>query len=580
MPRNWHFTPLDIGNVNNLSREMGCSQLLARVLIARGYNVKESAETFLRARLTDLHEPSMLPGCSEAADRIITAIKQERPITIYGDYDVDGVTSTSILWGCLKLAGAKVDYYIPCRQEEGYGLNSDALDAIAELPGNNRLVVTVDCGITSVEHAVHAKSLGLELIITDHHTMEETLPDADCLVHPRLPQSEYPFGDLCGAGVALKVAWAICQQLGDGKKASPKMRDFLTGAVSLAAMGTIADVVPLVGENRTLVRFGLAALPDHPSPGLQAMLKVTGKNNLAELGTEDVSFALAPRINAAGRLNQARLAVELLTTSDVERAMQLAKYLDQLNTQRQSVERKILKEAKEQVHNNPQFLEDAGLVLGSADWHPGVIGIVANRIAEHFEKPTILLAGGQNGYWQGSGRSFAEIDLYTAVNLCRDQLITFGGHHAAIGMKIDPDNLVTFRASFSEAIAKNNTSLDKNVELKIDAEVNVGELTLHAIKELDRLGPFGKDNDRPAFVVSRAELAEAPKKMGNGDRHLSIQIYQDQRYIKGVAFGRADWADEMSESNGPFEFCVAPMINRFRGRENVEVKLIDWKVSS
>ena len=323
MARKWTFHPHDESMIRKLSGQLRISPLLAQVLIARGFANAETARAFLDAKLSDLHDPSLLPGIDAAAEVIIGAMRDKRRITIYGDYDVDGVTGTSILWHCLQLNGATVDYYIPCRIVEGYGLNQSALQQLHD-EDPQRLVISVDCGIASVEEAALARSIGLDLIITDHHHIGERLPDALVLVHPRLPGSEYPFGDLCGAGVAFKLAWAVCQRLGDGKKASPRMKEFLKQAVGLAALGTVADVVPLVGENRVIVRYGLHSLRDQSTPGVKALLKIAGLMDKPELCSSDIGFALAPRINAAGRLGQARLAVELLTTDNAERADKLA----------------------------------------------------------------------------------------------------------------------------------------------------------------------------------------------------------------------------------------------------------------
>jgi len=361
MAKEWRFTPHDESLVRRISAELQVSPLLAQVLISRGLTHQEQAATFLDARLTDLIDPELLPGIPVAADRIVAALKARRRITIYGDYDVDGVTATSLLWHCLRLAGGNVDYYIPSRMEEGYGLNCDALRQLSE-EDPQRLVVTVDCGISSVTEAALAREIGLELIITDHHQMAEELPDA-CLVHPRLPGGSYPFGDLCGAGVAFKLAWAVCSRLGDGKRASPAMREFLKGAVGLAALGTIADVVPLLGENRVLVRYGLATLPERTEPGLRALLKVCSLHESKTLDADNIGFAIAPRINAAGRLGQARLAVELLTCSDPARAATLADYLDQLNGERRKVELRIFKEAKQLVGEHPEWEHAPALVL-------------------------------------------------------------------------------------------------------------------------------------------------------------------------------------------------------------------------
>lgn len=576
MHRTWKLATHDRAHVKDLSVRLKITPLVAQVLVARGYLQADLAENYLAKKLATLHDPETLPGISEAADRIVAAVKSGRRITIYGDYDVDGVTATSLLWHCLQLIGATVDYYIPCRLEEGYGLNCEAIRQLhREDP--TRMVVSVDCGITSCEEAALAKELGLELIITDHHTPGASLPEAAMLVHPRI-SGNYPFGELCGAGVAFKLAWAICTRMGDGKKASPRMREFLLSAIGLAAIGTIADVVPLVDENRVLVHFGLASLLDRGNPGLKELLRVSKVLDKGGLQAEDIAFAVAPRINAAGRLGQARLAVELLTTSDVERAVALAKYLDGLNKDRQSVERKILKQAKELVEEHAEWADHGALVLSHHEWHPGVIGIVATRVAEHFQRPTIMIAmDGLNGLAQGSGRSYAGFNLHAGLTACRELLEGFGGHHAAAGLKIRPSDIDAFRAAFVQHVGETHTPSETASQLHVDAEVQLSDLTVRSVTELERLGPFGASNKRPVFVATNVELASPPKRMGEGERHLSLFVRQYGQKMRGVAFGKGDWADEIARHNGPISICFQPTINRFQGRENVEFHLIDWQ---
>ena len=575
MPKNWRFALHDQGRVRQVSTDLRVSPLVAEVLVARGYETADAAREFLSGSLMDLHDPNLLPGVSEAAERVVGAIQAKRRITIYGDYDVDGVTGTSLLWHCLRLAGAEIDYYIPHRLEEGYGLNCQALQQLHE-EDPDRLLITVDCGIASVREAELARELGLELIITDHHHMAEELPDA-VRVHPRLPGSEYPFGDLCGAGVAFKLAWGVCQLLGDGKKASPRMREFLIGAVGLAAIGTVADVVPLTGENRILVRYGLESLIKRPTPGLTALMKVAGCSDNGTLDAEDIGFGLGPRINAAGRLGQARLAVELLTTDNAERAKALASYVDELNKQRQSVERKIFKQAKELVKENPEWEEQAALVLSHPDWHAGVIGIVASRVVERFEKPTILIAMNDEGLGQGSGRSFAGYDLHAGLSAGAEFLAGFGGHSAAAGLKIEADRIDDFREAFCSHVAENLDVTDKDLEIKVDAEVTFADLTHRAVTEISRLGPFGQANRRPVFATTNVELAEPPRKMGGGERHLSLRLRHYNKVLRAVAFGQADWADEIEEAGEVISVCFSVNINRYNGYENVELRLIDWQ---
>jgi single-stranded-DNA-specific exonuclease len=577
MSRTWRIAPFDEACVRSLAARLNVSPVLAQVLAARGYDCPDRAGAFLDSRLTELHDPELLPGVSAAADRIVAAIQSGRRITIYGDYDVDGVTATSLLWHCLRLVEGKVDYYIPSRLEEGYGLNCEALQRFHEEdPG--MLVVTVDCGIASVREAELARELGLELIITDHHHFGPTLPPAAALVHPRLPGTDYPFGDLCGVGVAFKLAWAICARLGDGRKASPRMRDFLLSAVGLAAIGTVADVVPLLGENRVLVRFGLQSLRERSSLGLKSLLKITNLQDKPLLDAEDVAFSLAPRINAAGRLGQARLAVELLTTDNPERAGMLAAYLEEQNKARQTVERRMFKQAKELVDEHPEWKDQPALVLDCPEWHAGVIGIVASRVAEHYQKPAVLIAVNapeQTG--QGSARTFAGFDLHAGLSECSEHLTTFGGHQAAAGLRITTDRIDSFREAFCRHVAENFTVEPGDLELRIDAEVRLADLTLKAVTELDRLGPFGRSNPRPVFASSRVELTEPPRKMGEGERHLSLRVRHYGRVLRAVAFGKGEWAEKIDAVGGPISISFAPSINRFRGQENVELQLLDWK---
>lgn len=591
----WHFAPHDASATQQLARTLQCSPLLAQVLVARGISNPTEAGSHLNNTLQDLCDPESLPGCAEAADRIVAAIQAGRRVTIYGDYDVDGVTATSLLWHCLKLVGDQqsgsqsedfvrgpVEYYIPSRLEEGYGLNADALRKLHE-NDPEQLIISVDCGVSAIGEVSLAKELGLDLIVTDHHKFSDTLPD--CLVvHPRRGDLDgspiYPGGDLCGAGVAFKLAWAICKRLGDGNRATPAMREYLIAAVGLAAMGTIADCVPLVTENRVIATHGLKALKGHLSEGLKALKIVANITPEAILASEDIGFGLAPRINAAGRLGQARLAVELLTTEDPARAAQLAAYVDQLNKQRQTVERKILKQAKELVEENANWLDAPALVLAHDEWHPGVIGIVASRVAEQFGKPTFLIAlNNTENVGQGSGRSMGLIDLHAALTKCGEHLLGYGGHAAAAGLQISADNVDDFREALcAEARSQFNSPDDAvpAVELKIDAEIEFATLTHGAVREIDRLGPFGQQNERPVFVASGVTLAGQPKKMGGGDRHLSARFQQGSKSFRAISFGQGEWADELAASSGPFTIAFSAAINAFRGHESVELKLIDW----
>jgi single-stranded-DNA-specific exonuclease len=577
MARQWRISPFDEAQVRSLAGRLNVSPVLAQILAARGFDSAERAAAFLDPRLSGLHDPEPLPGIPAAADAIVAALKNGRRITIYGDYDVDGVTATSILWHCLQLAGARVEYYVPHRLEEGYGLNCDALAKLHERDPA-MLVVSVDCGIGSVREAEFARQLNLELIVTDHHVMGPVLPGANVLVHPRLPGSEYPFGELCGAGVAFKLAWAICTRLGDGKKASPRMREFLLSAVGLAAIGTVADVVPLLDENRVLVRYGLRSLCERTSIGLKSLFRATGLIDRGVLSAEDIAFTIAPRINAAGRLGQARLAVELLTTESEERAVMLAAYLEEQNKARQTVERRMFKQAKELVAEHPEWEAMPALVLEHQDWHAGVIGIVASRVAEHYQKPAVLIAlpsSDQPG--QGSARTCGRFDLHAGLTACAHELVTFGGHCAAAGLRITPERIPHFREAFCRCVAETAGAEHSDTNLRIDAEVRLADLTHRAVSELERLGPFGEANPRPVLASTRVELVEPPRKMGEGERHLDLRVRHYGKVMRAIAFGRGEWADEIAAVAGPISISFAASINHFRGQASVELQLLDWQ---
>jgi single-stranded-DNA-specific exonuclease len=365
MAKRWRIHPHDPDRIAALQQAAGIPAVVAQLLICRGITDPGAARTFLDPKLTALRDPQLLPGCPQAVRRIQDAMAAGQRIVIYGDYDVDGMTGTAILWLCLKMLGAEVTYYVPHRIEEGYGLNAEAIRSWGD--GKAALLVTVDCGITGVEEAALARRLGLDLIVTDHHEPGAQLPEAVAIVHPRLPGSAYPFGGLSGAGVAFKLAWALCQAASGAQKVSPRMRDFLLQAVGLAALGTVADVVPLVDENRVLVHHGLESLAKCPTLGLATLMrvaKVAAKRDfhgIERLESEDVSFMLAPRLNAAGRLGQPQLAVELLVTDRPERALELAQYIDQLNATRQTLERSIQLAAGKQIKEQFDPVEDAAL---------------------------------------------------------------------------------------------------------------------------------------------------------------------------------------------------------------------------
>jgi len=586
MSKRWRIHPHDPARIAALQRAAGIPAVVAELLICRGIDEAQSAQDFLDPRLSALREPELLPGCSEAARRLFEALEAKRPIAIYGDYDVDGMTGTALLWMCLKLLGAEVRYYVPHRVEEGYGLNDEAVRALAA--EGVELIVTVDCGIGSLDEAELAHQLGIELIITDHHQPRDRLPRASAIVHPHLPGGGYPFAGLSGSGVALKLAWAVCQQASGAKRVGPRMRDFLVQAVGLAALGTVADVVPLVDENRILVHHGLESLANAPVLGLAALIalaKVAPRRRAdgrLRLDAEDLGFQLAPRLNAAGRLGQPRLGVELLITDRPERAQELAQYIDGLNATRQTLERSIHLAASKQAKESFDPAEDAALVLADHGWHPGVIGIVAGRLAERFHRPVVMISWDKASMRPGIGsaRSVPGFNLHEALAQCGEFLIAHGGHAAAAGLKIEERCLDGFRCAFCEAAAAQIDPGQREAEIFIDAEAPLSALTLQTVHQIDRLAPFGQGNARPLLCATGAALAGPPKPLGANGHHLAMQLVQHGVALRAVAFGGGDRAKELANLDGPLDVAFRPVINHFRGRQSVELHLVDWRPSA
>ena len=578
MSKRWRIANYEPQSIAALQQAAGIPAIVAQLLLSRGIENSDEARQFLDPKLNGLRDPAELPGATQAAELIYSAVQTQKKITIYGDYDADGMTSTAILLRCLLLLGANVDFYVPHRIDEGYSLNADALRKLAGQGVD--VVVTVDCGVASVAEAELAKELGLTLIITDHHQMADTLPSAAAIVHPGLPNSEYPFTGLCGAAVAFKLAWALCQCASEGKKVTERLRSFLMQAVGLAAIGTVCDVVPLLDENRILVRYGLGTLKAQPSIGLAALMRSTKLDAKKRLEGEDIGFTIGPRLNAAGRMGQAEIAIELLTTENTQRADVIAKYLDELNIQRQTLERSITRAATKQIKASHDFENAPAFVLVDHDWHAGVIGIVAGRLSEKFHRPVVVIAGDPLGVKPGTGsaRSIPGFNLHEALAECSDLLESHGGHAAAAGMKIKQKNVDAFRAAFCRVAAEQIAPTDRSAELLIDGETSLQMLTRQTVEQIECLAPFGHGNSRPVLCASEVRLSGTPKRMGATGRHLSMMFDQHGVKMRAVAFGGGDWEDELLKADGPLSIAFRPVINRWQGRVTVEMHLDDWHV--
>jgi single-stranded-DNA-specific exonuclease len=543
---------------------------LAQVLINRGITDCQAAVAYLRPKLTSLIAPEQMPAIKAAVARIKRAISNREKITVYGDYDVDGITGVAILVAILKLFGAEVDYYIPHRIDEGYGLNVDAVESLAE--AGSGLLITVDCGITSFEAAQRAGQLGLDLIITDHHQPESRLPIAASIVHPALAPS-YANQDSSGSMVAFKLAWAIANEFSGGAKLAPAIREFMLNATSLAAMGTIADVVDLRGENRVLASYGLKALPASGLVGIQALIESAGLSG-QQLDSFDIGFRLAPMLNAAGRMGHARLAVELLMSTSQTHSIQIADYLKQQNNQRQQYERKIFAQACEMIdRQNLQSALRRSIVIADENWHRGVIGIVASRIAQEYHRPVIMIKidGGASA---GSARSIAGFDILNAIRACSRHLIGFGGHKMAAGITIEAEKIDRFTSDFEDYAKQNLSFEDCCAKLYIDAVAPLAEFRQEVVGELQMLGPFGQGNAEPIFATKGVRLASVPRRVGLKGDHLQLAITDNTASVRCVGFGMAEVEKKLLE-NEFFNVAYQPQINTYNGTDSVELVLRD-----
>lgn len=583
LARTWRLLPHHPDAVGHLARALATTPLVAQLLHNRGVTEPDQARRFLDPRLNGLHPPNLLPGIPQAVERIFRALDAGQRICVYGDYDVDGVSGSAILMQTLSLLGTRPDLHVPHRLEHGYGLNHSALKQIAERGVG--MVITVDCGIASIDEAEHARELGLELIVTDHHEMKATLPAASVLVHPRLPGHEYPFGMLSGSAVAFKLAWALAMRKCGGEKVTPAFRELLLDAVALAALGVVADVVPLLGENRILVRAGLARLAEKPPVGIQALCEVADVKLDQGMRASDIGFRLAPRINAVGRLGQAEVAVELLMTTRRERAVDLARHCDGLNGDRQTLERAMVKRAKEMLEKEGR-LNDPAFVLASREWHGGVVGIVAGRLAEQYARPTLMITlpnpdaeGEQARYATGSGRSIPGVALHQVLAACSDLLVGHGGHAAAAGFRLYPEHLEAFRECFCAQVSGQFPTGMPTPELVVDAETPLSAVTTGLLRELDRLEPYGAENRKPLFLAGGLKVQGEPRKVGS-ERHLSFMVKQGSTALKAIGWNMAERAEELMSAGGACCLVFTPKRNEWQGRVSVDLEVSDFQAGA
>lgn len=563
--KRWVTAKPNLETVRSLARSCGFTPLAAAALCARGIDTPEAARAFLETDPAKLHDPMLLPDMAKARDTIRRAIEQGKKIAVFGDYDVDGVTSTCVMTRVLRSLGADVRHYIPDRLSEGYGLSMGAMDRLAQ--DGIGLIVTVDSGVSAFEEIARARELGMEVVVTDHHECREELPDANAVVNPKRADSTYPFAELAGVGVAFKLACALA---GDSQQ-----RAVLEQYADLVALGTVADVMPLVGENRIIVAAGLRRMAETQNVGLSMLLHESGQQG-KRLTASTISFILAPRINAAGRLGHADMAAELFLTDDPRRAQTLAMALCEQNKQRQATENQILEQALQKLRREYDPLEDQVIVLAGEDWHHGVIGIVSSRICDRYACPTVLIAL-EDGIGKGSGRSVKGFNLYEALCDSAPLLERFGGHELAAGLTIREENIQQFHENM-EAWAREHVNPQELMPiLHIDCPIAPEFISTEATRGLDVLEPFGMGNPQPVF--SMCDLLVEEITPISSDRHVRLTLSKDGQTYTAMLFGTGQGGCGFAQGNYvDAAFCLE--INEYRGRCSVQLVIRDIQLST
>lgn len=561
LKKKWLLREFDKKRVVEMSKNFHISPLTAIILYNRGIHDDESITRFLSKDLGVMHDPYLLKDMEKAAARIRKARDAGEKITIYGDYDVDGITSIAILYKHLREMGIDAAYYVPDRMQEGYGVNKDALDKIRA--NGTSLIITVDTGITAVEESEYAKEIGLDVIVTDHHECKERIPAVYAAIDPKRKDCPYPFKSLAGVGVVFKLIQAL-----DERKSLP---DLMDKYADLMCLGTVADISPLIDENRVIVTEGLKRFKTTENVGLKALIDVS--TNGKAITTSTIGYTIAPRINASGRLGCASRSVELFLTDDAERARSLAESLCEENTLRQQTEQKMFKEAMEYLEAHPDVKEDKVIVIPHENWHHGIVGIVSSKITEKCYKPSILFAiDGDEA--KGSGRSVNGFNLFGALENCSDLLEKFGGHELAAGLTIRAENIEAFRQKINSCSRDQFTEKMMTPTILLDAAIKVPYITLDTVNDINRLQPFGVDNPTPAFAVRNIKIHKISV-MSEG-KHLRMTLLKDGKYLDSVGFGMGEYYQHLEE--GDFiDVAFALDINDYKGFQNVQLILKDIK---
>ena len=545
-----------------MSRELGISPVLCRLLINRDVHSADEAHKFFRPNLNMLHDPFLMDGMKEAVDRINKALGRKERILVYGDYDVDGTSAVALVYRFLGQFTSNIDYYIPNREEEGYGVSEEGLHYASETGVG--LVIVLDCGVKAVHEIARAKEMGIDFIVCDHHMQDKVLPPAVAVLNPKLIDSHYPFPHLSGCGVGFKLMQAFAQN--NGIEFSQ-----LVPYLDLVAMSIASDIVPIIGENRILAYHGLRQINHSPSTGLQAIIQVCGLKG-KELKINDLIFKIGPRINASGRIQTGKKAVDLLTETDCRKALTLARQIDEFNETRKDLDKAMTEEANLIVDNLPNLADRHSIVLYNADWHRGVIGIVASRLTELFFRPSVVLTR-TGDTASGSARSVADFDVYKAIESCRDLLENFGGHPYAAGLSMKVENVPEFKRRFEQYVTENIQPDQMDPSIFVEAELPFREINSKFFNDLKKFEPFGPDNPKPIFCTHRVYDYGTSKVVGRNQEHIKLEMVDNEslRVMNGIAFGQSSQV-KFIKSRHPFSICYTLEENTHK-RNDIQLQI-------
>ena len=564
MQKRWKLLQANNDTVTALQNELKINRLLCKLLAQRGLNTFEEAKHFFRPQLSDLHSPWLMKDMHKAVERIISAINNKEKILVFGDYDVDGTTSVAAMFQFLKSIYSKVDFYIPHRYKEGYGISKIGIDFAKE--NEITLIISLDCGIKSVELIDYAQSIGIDFIVCDHHLPDSVLPNAVAILNAKQQDCTYPYKELCGCGVGFKLMQALTETLQLNEDSYLQYLDLVATAIA-------ADIVPITGENRILAFYGLKKVNDNPSTGIKALMHLAGVQK--EMYITNLVFIIAPRVNAAGRMDDAKKAVQLFIEKDFSQALEFAKMLHSDNSDRKEADATITEEALSIIESDEELVRKKTTVVYQPHWHKGVVGIVASRLIETYYRPTVVLTK-SGEVIAGSARSVAGFNLYEAIHACREHLLGYGGHFAAAGLTLAEENLEAFTNAFEKVVTEQITPELLIPEIIIDAEITIPEINLNFYNILSQMEPFGPENMRPVFIAKKVYDTGFSKIVK--EQHIRFVIQQNKQSITGIGFNMAN-KFHLLQMNAPLDIVFTLDLNEWNGEKSVQLKMIDLRLA-